>query len=694
MNLDTVLDRFKDSSFILYGGTDTILALLQSKGVVDLWYTDVEDSASVPIKRKYTDLFRRKGSDITIYDSVYVVVGTGNMGTLKAERAVMEILGASTNKTKVCIFHGYPNFVTTSLPVVKETYSEGCVISAIDDRVLALQRVATAIRSINEPEIAIPVPLRDMSLVPIERLQPYIHLVSKIEESKNLVGIPEIPLTNQMPVNILDPDTSPQLEYVTTKPTSAVNWGQRKLLISEIEMLVRVIDHDIKSGGSGKGFVLVYVGAAPGYHIPYLLNLFATFGVTAHLWDRKASLKSVSDLNDSRIKIVPQEFEDTSMTGESEGFFTDVVAQKYKDIYGTNNRLIFVSDIRTTIAEEYILQDMESQKNWVLTMQPYATQLKFILSKTDTSLYEYLGGDIYTQAWGRNKTTETRLVALRPYSMKVYDPVPYNNAMFYLNMNTRLMSYDLGSVINTEIGSNTGIGKHIITSDGLCTCHDCAREVQVISKWYKLYKRVPNEKGIVAFVGSNTINCRPIVGRETNTRSLWSRVQVKVPDRDRAHLVLFRQLPPDSESLEKTLNKMWESESLWSKSLSDRYKRIAVNSLPFEDLIIQKVSKILVYADDMAPEEIVNALVSKPEKVPSILGPNGISKATMIEVLKGKRYPVVIDFHTDFGRVDESGQSGARKYSQFLQDTVLASRSKIHDLDVFGSLMLFLIANK
>jgi hypothetical protein len=41
--------------------------------------------------------------------------------------------------------------------------------------------------------------------------------------------------------------------------------GQRKLLLSEIEFLTLF---------ARPGDVVVYAGAAPGYHIPYLLDLF------------------------------------------------------------------------------------------------------------------------------------------------------------------------------------------------------------------------------------------------------------------------------------------------------------------------------------------------------------------------------------------------------------------------------------
>ena len=49
---------------------------------------------------------------------------------------------------------------------------------------------------------------------------------------------------------------------------STIHWGQRKLLISEIEFLA---EHKFKFSVKS---VVVYAGAAPGDHLPILINLF------------------------------------------------------------------------------------------------------------------------------------------------------------------------------------------------------------------------------------------------------------------------------------------------------------------------------------------------------------------------------------------------------------------------------------
>ena len=52
------------------------------------------------------------------------------------------------------------------------------------------------------------------------------------------------------------------------------HWGQRKLFLSEVEFLTLFI-HDVRARSPPpKRIIVVYAGAAPGNHIPYLFDLF------------------------------------------------------------------------------------------------------------------------------------------------------------------------------------------------------------------------------------------------------------------------------------------------------------------------------------------------------------------------------------------------------------------------------------
>ena len=91
---------------------------------------------------------------------------------------------------------------------------------------------------------------------------------------------------------ILDVDNAARQPYRTPttqthseKPT--LHWGQRKLLMSEIEFLSSMY---VQCASSLP--LIVYAGAAPGYHIPFLVELFpcarfvlvdpSTFGILPH----------------------------------------------------------------------------------------------------------------------------------------------------------------------------------------------------------------------------------------------------------------------------------------------------------------------------------------------------------------------------------------------------------------------------
>jgi hypothetical protein len=68
---------------------------------------------------------------------------------------------------------------------------------------------------------------------------------------------------------ILTPD-APQTQYSRDVATSVLHFGQLKLLCSEIQFLVAV--------GDWKGCTLIYAGASPGHHIPYLMRMFPRLG--------------------------------------------------------------------------------------------------------------------------------------------------------------------------------------------------------------------------------------------------------------------------------------------------------------------------------------------------------------------------------------------------------------------------------
>ena len=205
---------------------------------------------------------------------------------------------------------------------------------------------------------------------------------------------------------------------------TALKWGQRKLLISEIEFFTLFWNADVIPNP-----LCVYVGAAPGVHIPLLSQMFPS--ITFHLYDPAEFGIEATD----KIQLFNQ-------------YFTDEVAQQYAG----RNDIFLISDIRTAdhsviqqevhrergltgnlsrhpknvvaeadkIAdqrnEDQIWGDMRMQQSWVLLINPEHALLKgrlpYVLDGKD-HIVEYLQSEIYWQAWRGQTSTETRFKPIR-----------------------------------------------------------------------------------------------------------------------------------------------------------------------------------------------------------------------------------------------------------------------------------------
>ena len=56
-----------------------------------------------------------------------------------------------------------------------------------------------------------------------------------------------------------------------------------------------------------------------------------------------------------------------------------------------------------------VMEDMELQKNWVITLKPKVSLLKFRIPLF-CETYEYLKGELLLQPWAPESTFETRLI--------------------------------------------------------------------------------------------------------------------------------------------------------------------------------------------------------------------------------------------------------------------------------------------
>lgn len=330
-------------------------------------------------------------------------------------------------------------------------------------------------------------------------------------------------------MRILNVDLAPRLPYVRpSENTRSVNhWGQRKLLLSEIEFLtlftgrrakttiattaisgttaMMPIDtaagatadmRDLPSPSGSKDDnddnngrpLVVYAGAAPGTHINYLANLFPHVDFllvdpsdfcarpveedeeTTNLADRtpflssppQVSFRPTAATTTTTIATATATVATTATTATAatkasltrrrlririrQEFFTDDVCRQ---VLAENRDILFISDIRTadpkvlsvTQVEEAISHDMQLQMGWHRLLNARASMLKFRLP-WDGGKTTYLDGDIYLPVWGRETTTECRLVVRRGADTKIYDNRRYEEQMFYFNRVTRVEYYD------------------------------------------------------------------------------------------------------------------------------------------------------------------------------------------------------------------------------------------------------------
>ena len=260
----------------------------------------------------------------------------------------------------------------------------------------------------------------------------------------------DIPLSR-----ILQADAS-RLPYKrrTHEVKTVIHWGQRKLLMSEIEFLTLY---------SGSCRMVVYAGAAPGTHIAFLSNMFP-------------------DLHFYCVDPAPFTVKETDKITTVQALFTVEMAQRLGE---KHPGMLFISDIRTAdferdtekVIEAKVKRDMVMQKEWHMRMRPMRSMFKFRLPWT-AGTTSYLDGDVYLPVWGPITTTETRLITKENTLTEVeYDHKKYEDQLFYFNTVTRPALY-----------------KHDVTEgEGIDHCYDCRAEVHILSSYLESFKGVTSE---------------------------------------------------------------------------------------------------------------------------------------------------------------------------------------------------------
>ena len=193
--------------------------------------------------------------------------------------------------------------------------------------------------------------------------------------------------------------------------------GQFKLFFTELLFLTKYIKDVSK---------VLYVGAAAGYHIPKLADLFPN--VLFDLWDP------------GKFKLEPRK--NIKIYNLA---FNNETAKTYAS---HQEKMLFMCDIRTldvarlmaesrdNEVDELVEDDMLMQAEWIKIINPVYAYLKFRLpwySKRS----KYLGGTIYLQPYSP-VSTETRLMTNNYTDYIEYDNTEYDEKMAYFNFKTRI----------------------------------------------------------------------------------------------------------------------------------------------------------------------------------------------------------------------------------------------------------------
>jgi hypothetical protein len=225
------------------------------------------------------------------------------------------------------------------------------------------------------------------------------------------------------------------------------HWGQRKLWLSEVWFLTE---------WGHLSDTIVYAGAAPGGHTPYLMEMFP---------------------NHKIILVDPNPFqiEETDRITIINDYFTDEMAESYAD-----KGVLFISDVRTADFrqmsrlenEQYIIRDNEVQMGWVNSMKPCKSMLKFRCPYPDviegtTTMFK---GTIFIQPWAPASSTESRLIPDDSLELTEYDNLDYEEKFFHHNTVTRYKTF-----------------KQPVKGEGLDKCFDAAAEVVILGQYLRKY---------------------------------------------------------------------------------------------------------------------------------------------------------------------------------------------------------------
>jgi hypothetical protein len=243
-----------------------------------------------------------------------------------------------------------------------------------------------------------------------------------------------------------------------TRKVPLRHWGQRKLLLTEIDFLNRL---------PKKKCIVIYAGAADGRHIPILVDMYPH--VEFHLYDPRTFYHGLDNHHNIRLNLFyggaknkgsSKSTSSISKTNNQFGWFTDEVASWYavRDTKVVGNReLYFISDIRTIPSDIEVEINNRQQEEWVRIMKPLKSMLKFRVrypSLGESRDYKYLQGEVHLQCWAPIYSTETRLLVdiskNGDFPNSTWDTVRYERNLAWFNQIMR--TYDFSDNLLRDFG--------------------------------------------------------------------------------------------------------------------------------------------------------------------------------------------------------------------------------------------------
>ena len=267
--------------------------------------------------------------------------------------------------------------------------------------------------------------------------------------------------------------------------------GQRKLFIGELEGLTDLMRAADMPRGSDQ-IKVVYAGAAPGHHMPYLARLFPM--VEWFLYDPAPFRMRGSPAELSRIHTHQQ-------------LFTDDTAREWQDRCD-----IFISDIRLNPPEDapdaeqlehtgwspsfekQVALDMAMQDTWTMLIRPrLGASLKWRPPYVPAGIpymIESMRGRILIQVWPSCSSTEGRLIVrgadAASNTRMQFDAAHYQDACATRN------------VVDRPWGTYAAAGLDPSLVPGFDHCYDCAREAAAWRAYAELPARLTSPRMLAA----------------------------------------------------------------------------------------------------------------------------------------------------------------------------------------------------